>query len=278
MAVGDPECIGRRAVADDLAVNLARAGLGVLKFLKHQHPRPFADDEAVAIAVEGPAGLRGLVVSGRQCGQQNEAGHAERMDHAVGAAREHDVGAAVADHLVGLPDRLGAGRAGGQAVGVGPLAPKTLARWAGRRARLLLGLAHRVQVVRRLAGEFRRSRTLPDVRAVVEGFTNLGKSCWPSPAAQVNAEPGRVDGPAVLGQARIVHRHLSRGQGEPRVTRVLSPAVRRRPDTLSRSKSLTSAAIRVGNVRASKSEIGPTPLLPARSDDQVDSTSPPDAG
>src|SRR5262249_21746074 len=43
----------------------------------------------------------------------------------------------------------------------------------------------------------------------------------------------------------------------------------------SNRKSRTSAAIRVGKVRASNSVMGPTPLLPASNADQVDSRSRP---
>src|SRR6185437_5628152 len=55
VAVGDPEGIGRRSVADDLAVDPRPAPPGVLELLEHEHPGPFAEDEAVAVAVEGTA-------------------------------------------------------------------------------------------------------------------------------------------------------------------------------------------------------------------------------
>ena len=59
MAVGDPEGVGRGAVADDLAVDPGPARLGVLQLLENQHARPLAEDEAVAVAVERTAGRVG---------------------------------------------------------------------------------------------------------------------------------------------------------------------------------------------------------------------------
>jgi hypothetical protein len=56
-----------------------------------------------------------LLVTGRQ---QVEAGHAERMDHAVRSAGQHHVGIAPADHFDRLADRLAAGGTGGQAIEV----------------------------------------------------------------------------------------------------------------------------------------------------------------
>ena len=52
-------------------------------------PGPLAEDEAVAVQVERPARLLRGVVARRQGGQQVEAGDAERVDHAVRAAGEH---------------------------------------------------------------------------------------------------------------------------------------------------------------------------------------------
>ncbi len=100
----------------------------MLELFEDEHAGPFAQDEAVAIAIERAAGSLGLVVAGRKRGQADEAGHAEGMDHAVRAAGEDHIGTAAADQLEGLADGLRAGGAGGQAVGVDPSAPNKLAR------------------------------------------------------------------------------------------------------------------------------------------------------
>ena len=153
MGVGDAEGVGGRAVADDLAVDLGAAGLGVLQRFEDHHAGPFAQHEAVAVAVEGPRGLGGLVVAGAQGGQQVEAGHAEGMDHGVRAAGEHHVGLAAADDLDRLADRLAAGGAGRQAVDVRPLGVEEAGQVAGRHVRLLLQLGDRVQRFQALLGE-----------------------------------------------------------------------------------------------------------------------------
>ncbi len=84
--------------------------------------------------------------------RQDEAGHAEGMDHAVRAAGEDDVGIAAADQLEGLADGLRAGGAGGQAIGVGSPGSEDARQVAGRGSGLLLGFADRVQLLRRPAG------------------------------------------------------------------------------------------------------------------------------
>ena len=58
VGLGDVAAVGADAVAEHLGVDLRAAGLGVLQFFEHQHAGPFAEHEAVAVAVEGPAGAR----------------------------------------------------------------------------------------------------------------------------------------------------------------------------------------------------------------------------
>ena len=156
VAVGDSKGVGSRPVTDDLAVNLGPASPGVLELFENEHPGPFTQNEAIAIAIEGPAGSLGLVVACREGRQADEAGHAEGMDHAVRAAGKDDVGAAATNELESLADGLRAGSAGGQAIRVeppGPVYARQVARW---RSRLLLGLAHRVEFFRAQPGKLRR--------------------------------------------------------------------------------------------------------------------------
>ena len=89
-------------------------------------------------------------------GQQIEAGDAERMDHAVRAAGEHDVGIAAANDLDRLADRLAAGGAGRQAVGVRALGVEHGGQVPGRHVRLLLQLDRRVQPFQAGLGEQRQ--------------------------------------------------------------------------------------------------------------------------
>ena len=125
----------------------------MLELLEDEHSRPLAENETVAIPVEGAAGLRRLVVPRGQCRQEDESGQSEGVDHAVGAAGEDHVGAVAADHLEGLADGLRAGGAGRQAVGVDPLGAEGVGQVRRRSAGLLLGLADRVQVVQSEASE-----------------------------------------------------------------------------------------------------------------------------
>ena len=98
----------------------------------------------------------GLVVSGGERGQEDEAGHAEGVDHAVGAAGEDHVGVAAADQLIRFADGLRAGGTGGQAVRVGALGAEVAGQMARRSAGLLLGLVDGVQLLDAQPGEFGR--------------------------------------------------------------------------------------------------------------------------
>ena len=95
---------------------------------------------------------------GRQGGQQVEAGDAERVDHAVRAAGEHEVGVAVADQLGRLADGLAAGGAGGQAVVVRAFEVEVVGEVGRRRVQLLLVLAAGVEALQAAAVEGRRCR------------------------------------------------------------------------------------------------------------------------
>ena len=50
---GDVEGVGGHAVADQLGVNLRAARARELQLFEDHHPRALADDEAVAVALEG---------------------------------------------------------------------------------------------------------------------------------------------------------------------------------------------------------------------------------
>ncbi len=80
-------------------------------------PGAFADDEAVAILVEGPAGARRIVVSRRERAHGREAADTKWRDGRLGPAGDHHVGVAALDDLGRLADGVrgrGARRAGGQ--------------------------------------------------------------------------------------------------------------------------------------------------------------------
>ena len=167
----------------------------------------------------------GLVVAGRQGGQQVEAGHAERVDHAVRAAGEHHVGVAAADDLGRLADRLRAGGAGGQAVGVRAPGPEEAGQVAGGRVRLLLGLADRVE---RAASPWRVKADGVDLavagRLVDEARRTGGSPAAPRPSrGRRRTACGR--GPVVVSRPEWSIGHPGGGEGELRVPAVLVPAV-----------------------------------------------------
>ena len=153
VGVGQAEGVGGRAVAGDLAERSSPPGPWRAPAPRGHHPRPFAEDEAVAVAVERPAGAGGLVVAGRERGEEVEAGHAEGVDHAVGAAREHDVGVPRRMISVASPIACELAAQAVRQLAFGPRAPKIPARWPAGRARLLLGLVDRVQFLQTPAGE-----------------------------------------------------------------------------------------------------------------------------
>jgi hypothetical protein len=64
---------------------------------------------------KGRLAFLGLIIGlAERAVKQNEARHAERVNHAVRAAGKDDIGIAAANLLVGFADRLGTGRAGRQ--------------------------------------------------------------------------------------------------------------------------------------------------------------------
>ncbi len=91
--------------------------------------------------------------------KQVEAGHAERMDHAVRAADQHQVGVAVANQLGCLADGLAAGGAGRQAVVIRPAQVEVCGQVRRRRVQFLFGLALGMKRRQAAALELRPYRT-----------------------------------------------------------------------------------------------------------------------
>ena len=140
-----------------------------------------------------------MLVVGAQGRQQVEAGDAERMDHAVRAAGEHHVGVAAADDLDRLADRLAAGGAGRQAVGVRALGVEHGRQVAGRHVGLLLQFDRRVQPFQAGLGEQRPGRTARPPRRAGHHAGEAVEILLPLAAAQIDAEPGRVELAATPG-------------------------------------------------------------------------------
>ena len=99
LGVGSREVVGvgRFAAADEFAVDLGTAGLGVLQFLKYEGSGAFADHESVAVLVEGARGVPGIVVARGERLHGVETADRGFVDGSFRAAGDDDVGLAVAD-------------------------------------------------------------------------------------------------------------------------------------------------------------------------------------
>ena len=109
--------VGGVAVADDLAVDPRAALLRVFEFFEHQHAGALAHDKAVALLVERPRGVLGIVVAGAHRFHGAEAADADGHDGGLRAAGEHDLRVAHLDGAPGFAQGVvggGAGRAGGE--------------------------------------------------------------------------------------------------------------------------------------------------------------------
>ena len=168
------------------------AAFGVFEFFEHDHGGALAQDKAVAQAVERPRRALRLVVARRQRRQQIEAGHTERMDHAVRPARNHRVRVAAADDLRRLAHRLAARRTGRQAIHVRALRAEHGRDVARRYARFLLQFPHRTQRGQSGADELRHVQRVgfecgghhpAERQEVLVAF----------PGTQVHAQPNRVE-------------------------------------------------------------------------------------
>ena len=69
------EGVARHAVAHDFRQDGSAAPQGKAQFLQDEDARALADDEAVAVAVEGPAGLLRLVVARGKRAHGSEPAH-----------------------------------------------------------------------------------------------------------------------------------------------------------------------------------------------------------
>ncbi len=118
--LGDVVGVGGAGVAGELGVDARAARPSVLLIFQQQDAGALAHHEAVALGVEGAAGVRGIVVVARERVHGAEGGDADRRDAALGAAGEHRDGVAAPDHLGRLADGVGAGGAGGDGGEVRP--------------------------------------------------------------------------------------------------------------------------------------------------------------
>ncbi len=187
VAVGDAEGVGRRAVADDLAVESWRLGA-------------LACSSSSSTSMPAPS-PRMKPSRSRSNGRLALVGSSLRVDSAVSRLKPvtpngwimlcvppESITSASPRRIisVGFADRLRAGRAGGEAVGVRPLGAEDAGQVRRRGPRLLLGLADRVQLLD--ARDVRTHRFAPVV--AVLGLRAPSSRTGRSPAAP-RPSPGR---------------------------------------------------------------------------------------
>ena len=194
LGVGQHEVgrVGVHRVADDLAVDLRAARLRVAQPLQHEHAAAFGHDDAVAVQVEGPGGLRRVVVFGQRALAAKAGKDPERVDALRHAAGQRHVALAQPQHLHAL-DQPGVARGTGgpdRVVRAGD--PQVQRDLAGR----VVGHGARVVVVR------------PELRVVVVPFEFedlvLGLDVAVLGHAQIDADPRRVDVRPI--ESRVVDR------------------------------------------------------------------------
>src|SRR5215207_9254229 len=106
--------VRRGAVPDELAVDAGTACLGVLEFLEHNDAGAARDDEAVAVHVVGPRGLRRRLVVLRRHGAHGVEQHRQRPVELLATAGEDDVLPSALDDLERVADAVVRRRTGGR--------------------------------------------------------------------------------------------------------------------------------------------------------------------
>ena len=125
------------------------------------------------------------------------------MNHAVGAAGEHDVGLAAADDLGRLADGLAAGGARGEAVGVGALGVEHAGQVARRACWALAPARPRGRAPSRPVSTNFLSENSPPARGGGHHPREAVEILLPFAGAQVDAEPRRVDACPSTPESRI---------------------------------------------------------------------------
>ena len=217
--VGDAEGVGGGAVAEDFAVDRCAAFFGALVIFEHDHRGAFAEDEAVAVEIERARRLLRLVVVLGEGREQVEARDAEGVDHAVGAAGEHDVGLAAADDFGRLADGLAAGGAGGEAVEVRAFGAEVRGDVGDRHVRLLFELELRIEPLEAFLNERGQVEL-----AVLEGgdhhVAEVVEVLLAFAGAEVDAEAVGIDRAEDAG---VIDGLPGGADGEPRVAAALFP-------------------------------------------------------
>ena len=110
-------------VALEFGVDAGAALLRVFSFFNHHDARALGEHEAVALDVEGTAGLLRRLAPKRQRPHVLESGQTDRREGRLAGAGHHHVGVAILNRPHGAADRVGGTRAGRGHGEVGPFDP-----------------------------------------------------------------------------------------------------------------------------------------------------------
>ena len=242
------------AVAGEFAVDPRAPLQGMGQGFEDHHAAALADDEPVAVAVEGAARLLGFVVALRDGPHGVESGDAQRGHRRFDAAGDHDVGVPTGDDPEGVPDGAGARGAGRDGAADRPLGAET----DGDMARGEIGQRRRDGERGHLPGAAQEDRLL----FPLDG----GQS--PDGGADDHARPlrfARTDDQAGVGQG-----HLGGGQG-------IDDEIIHAPEFFSvhvrsGSNPFSSPAIFVSKAAQSNLVIRAMPDFPAQIPSQVSAT------
>ena len=157
-----------------------------------------AHDEAVAVPVEGPARLLGLVVAGGERPHGVESGDATGGDRRLDAAGDHGIGVAVLDEAEGVADGARAGGAGRDGAADRSLGPES----DGDMSRGEIGQDGRDGERGHLPGA-----ALPRIASF--SFSMVVSPPMPEPMIT----PVALGVALVDGEPRVGHGHLGGGQG-----------------------------------------------------------------
>ena len=118
---GDVVRVRTHAEANQLGIDAGAPLLRVLQLFQDQHPGALAQDEAIPVAVPGPAGGLRIIVARRQGLHGCKSAHAQGRQVGLGAAGQHHVGVAVGDETPGVTHAVQPGGAGTDDGIAGPL-------------------------------------------------------------------------------------------------------------------------------------------------------------
>ena len=101
--------ISAHPVAHNLRQNFPSTAAGKFQFFQYQNPRAFSDDKPIPPGIPRTAGFLRRIISRGKCPHGCESAHSHRSNGRFCPARNHGVGVASRNDLVGISHRVSAG-------------------------------------------------------------------------------------------------------------------------------------------------------------------------